>query len=394
MHFPGRARSNPPFSVLVLDENGPKTLSVLRCLGPIPGVKVHVAAHWSKPLRYSRYCDSYTVVPLQQNEEELLERIMAVARKRKVDIIFPTSKETVSFVIKHADKLKAASGLPPIPDSTTFRQADNKGALVQLLTEEGMYHPTTRFFQEEMIDPKQLAGFPFPALLKARVGIGGEGIYKVENAEDVARIVREKQLHLPEFILQEYMAKGHDISFSALCKDGEVLAHTAWMEVDCPEPSKKNFKSIVDLLQFYHDEQLKSDMDLLFKRLNWNGLANVNVRHDPRDGRNKVLEINPRIWDSLIGSLYAGVNFPFLACLAGLGIAFDPPAYGDEHFFMKSFLSPRKHRIGLGKPYELRRSKSIYILKDPVPAIVSTAGKMFGTEFMDDSVAEWRGAAS
>ena len=40
-----------------------------------------------------------------------------------------------------------------------------------------------------------------------------------------------------------------------------------------------------------------------------------------------VLEINPRYWGSVMASLFAGVNFPYLACMEGMGIPLPEPDF-------------------------------------------------------------------
>jgi biotin carboxylase len=50
----------------------------------------------------------------------------------------------------------------------------------------------------------------------------------------------------------------------------------------------------------------------LLKALNWYGVAMVEFKMDPRDGKLKFLEINPRFWGSLPLAIASGVDFPYL----------------------------------------------------------------------------------
>ena len=42
------------------------------------------------------------------------------------------------------------------------------------------------------------------------------------------------------------------------------------------------------------------------------GIAEVEFMMDPRDGKYKLIEVNPRVWGWHTLAIYAGVNFPYL----------------------------------------------------------------------------------
>ena len=50
----------------------------------------------------------------------------------------------------------------------------------------------------------------------------------------------------------------------------------------------------------------------LLSSLNWYGVAMVEFKIDPRDGRAKLMEVNPRFWGSLQLSIHSGIDFPYL----------------------------------------------------------------------------------
>jgi predicted ATP-grasp superfamily ATP-dependent carboligase len=52
----------------------------------------------------------------------------------------------------------------------------------------------------------------------------------------------------------------------------------------------------------------------LLSALGWAGIAMVEFRVDPRDGRPKLLEVNPRFWGSLHHAILCDMDFPFLLC--------------------------------------------------------------------------------
>src|SRR2546428_697479 len=56
--------------------------------------------------------------------------------------------------------------------------------------------------------------------------------------------------------------------------------------------------------------------------LKWSGIVNIDFIYDENDKQAKILEVNPRYWQSLLGSLFAGVNFPYLVSVSKLVPAF------------------------------------------------------------------------
>ena len=105
--------------------------------------------------------------------------------------------------------------------------------------------------------------------------------------------------------------------------------------------------------------------------LRWNGVANLDMLRCAATGATMVLEINPRYWATLLGSVHARVNFPYLACLAALGHPFPPTksqpiTYADQSTAIKQMLKKmtgRPHLAGL----KLRNTALWTSLTDPLP---------------------------
>jgi predicted ATP-grasp superfamily ATP-dependent carboligase len=97
----------------------------------------------------------------------------------------------------------------------------------------------------------------------------------------------------------------------------------------------------------------------LLEALDWQGVAMVECKYDPRSDRYYVMEINPRFWGSLQLAIDAGVDFPALLVACALG---DLPApvtsyrvgvrsrwgWGElDYLYLRSKLrGPRESRVG------------------------------------------------
>ena len=66
------------------------------------------------------------------------------------------------------------------------------------------------------------------------------------------------------------------------------------------------------LRESIRDDALVGIAERLLSLLGWVGVAMVEFKVDPRDGRPKLLEVNPRFWGSLQHAIACGVDFPFL----------------------------------------------------------------------------------
>jgi hypothetical protein len=75
----------------------------------------------------------------------------------------------------------------------------------------------------------------------------------------------------------------------------------------------------------FYDADLEEFGLRLLRALEWHGVAMVEVKRDARDGRFKLMEINPKFWGSLDLSIAAGVDFPWATVQMALG-GLDGPA--------------------------------------------------------------------
>jgi D-aspartate ligase len=107
--------------------------------------------------------------------------------------------------------------------------------------------------------------------------------------------------------------------------------------------------------------------------LHWSGVAHVDLRAHEESGEISIIEINPRFWGSVLGSLHAGVNFPYLACLNALGQEFDYPQFRDCRYVAGTTAAGiwRSGKYGItASGFALGDTVFRYILDDPLSSVL------------------------
>src|SRR5690606_35505009 len=199
----------------------------------------------------------------------------------------------------------------PSPSPDAIAMVNDKWLFAQRLKGAGIPTPRTELFDRsetlDVFDPE------LPVLMKPRRGSGGLGIVLFDRASEVRHQADRFLGEGDPYIVQEFI-NGHDIDRSVLCSGGRVLAGTVQEGVSV----KKDFAPSGSL-HFHCDRNVELLVDRTIAELGWNGIAHLDLRYGT-DGSLNVIELNPRYWSTMLGSLCAGVNFPLIAVRAALGL--------------------------------------------------------------------------
>jgi predicted ATP-grasp superfamily ATP-dependent carboligase len=177
---------------------------------------------------------------------------------------------------------------------------------------------------------------------------------------------------LPRYLVQTCIS-GFDIDCSVLCREGGLLAYTIQQGL---VPNRIPFGA-ADTIQFIHDQAVLSVVEKLMGQLKWSGIAHIDLRYDNKRENLHVLEINGRYWGTLFGSLCAGVNFPYLACLAAMNKPFAMPAFRDGYFASVGAHLRHTWKNPL-KLAQLHRTPLRFGLADPLPELVRITKELRG----------------
>ncbi len=353
-------------SVLIIDGESDFSLPVLRSLAQIPGFKVHVLSSkaWPKT-RYSRYCASFHYHDNGDEDARYLEVIAEVAKRVNADILLPVDQPAIRFVADHRLALGKLASVTPVPQVPAFDTAVDKWMLADFMQRRRIPTPRTIKHSIDADFWRQLDTLTFPVLIKPRCDGSGRGIRQFDDRNSLALFLEKEQKDGSRYIVQNRVA-GYDIDCSVLCRDGRILAYTIQKGIFT---NPMRFRPPL-AIEFLGNEEVLQVMQTLLEALRWDGVAHVDLVMDEGDRCAKVIDFNARYWGSLLGSLAAGVNFPYLACLSALDKQLPPVTYDYVRYVAPSAMRQlrRQKYITKGVPrFQYAETGWRYLLADPMP---------------------------
>jgi carbamoylphosphate synthase large subunit len=281
----------------------------------------------------------------------------------------PVDEPAVQFVAQNLDAISRIVPSVLVPTPEVFDIATDKWLLAQFLLQHHIPCPYSILF-EKGDSIQKLETLPFPILIKPKKGHGGHGIHVFGSLDEIKKFVCADRLESnTSYVFQAYI-DGYDIDCSFLAKEGKILAYTiqkGFMPRSDPYAAPAG-------ISFLHQDEVLLVVTRMVRDLGFSGIAHVDLRYDTKARDFKIIEINARYWGSLTGSLLAGVNFPYLACLAGLGCAFELPTYESIRFIDHTAAAKHMMRLVLGKekePIGYRETDFPFIFSDPCAEVLN-----------------------
>ncbi len=356
-------------------------LGVVRSLGR-SGIPVWVLADDHLVAATSRYTRRTLKWPARQ--EDQLQLLLDLPEDLVHGwVLFPTGDEDVELVSRHHFLLSKRFRITTAPWETV-RWAHDKRLTYHLAERLGIDHPWTRYPADR--EEVSTLDCTFPAILKPAMKEGINPLtrakaWRVENREELlARYDEACKIVPPDKVMIQTLIPGGgeaQYSYAALCLEGRPLAtlvarrtrqypldfgrSSSYVEtVDCPEIEEPSRRFLAETC--------------------FTGLVELEFKRDCRDGRYKLLDVNPRLWAWHTLGRRAGVDFPYLNWLMAQGeavpearartgarwlrLSSDLPAA--LALFRLGQLSPRAYLEMLRGPLEY----AIFAPDDPLPAIL------------------------
>ncbi|BAX80599.1 ATP-grasp domain-containing protein [Labilibaculum antarcticum] len=356
-------------NVLLIDDKGsPYLLDTIRCLCNDKGMNIFVVSFERKPyfntIPYSKHVNKYIYLTAI-DEKDKVNKIIEFVKEWKIDTILPIKHRGYQLFSKYREEFNG-SPLPPIPNRNDFETISDKWLLAQWLEKHSFASPKS--YPVAIANIKKLN---LPFLLKPRWDFKDNRIKLLHDINEAMEYIENTDFVSENFIFQEHI-QGDDIDISLLAKDGEIIAYTIQQGL------VREAFSFATGIEFVADAQLLAQTKAIIHDLNWSGIAHLDFIHQKESNSYYLIDFNPRMWSTLIGSLYAGVNFPLLMLKTAKNEKIEYKGYIETSFYLAkpALLHFRKELIHKRKLTSLKNSSWNYIIKDPLPEIMKGFGKV------------------
>jgi D-aspartate ligase len=294
---------------LVLDVGWVNGLAAIRSLGRA-GIPVVAVDHRPSALGFrSRYASQASVPDPAEDEERYA---MSVATLRP-GVVFPTHDPPLNAIARYSKYLDGF--LFPFPPWSALEAIQDKRYQLEAAVAAGVDTPETKYPASAAEARAAAQELGFPVLVKPQHPDGfkrrfGKQAIRCQTPGEVERAYSEAE----QFgaMVQELVPGGDEELYtlgSYLRKDGKPLGLFSGRKLTQVPPGVGTCRTGESV---WVQEVVDSGLRFL-RELGFHGISQVEFKRDPRDGRFKLMEINPRLWQWHGLASACGVDLPAIA---------------------------------------------------------------------------------
>jgi predicted ATP-grasp superfamily ATP-dependent carboligase len=296
-------------------------LGIVRSLGA-HGIPAWVFdADRSKSIaQFSRYTTRFV-----ETKEAITDVLLREGRKHQLDgwVIFPVADEYVETVSANHQLLSSMFRVTTAPSEVT-RFALDKRLTYRRASELGIAAPWTAI--GNCLAEVEAEGIPYPVILKPAINHHffpqtNLKALPAENPSELQRAFAQMSRYIPpdEILVQERIPGGgeNQFSFCGVFKDGHAYASLVAQRRRQYPVEFGNASTFVETT----DQPIVQAAGRRFlESVGFEGMAEVEFKFDPRDGKYKILDVNPRTWGWHTLGKAAGMDFSHLLWRQAVGL--------------------------------------------------------------------------
>lgn len=308
---PGNGDTSIPVIVLGGHENA---VSVSRSLGS-RGIKVAAVTYAQAPVRFSRYA---RYVHLKNGDSVAdWERFLLSEDSDHLrgSVILCCSDDAISLVVRNHSELSRKFLLEE-GDPVTRRILLDKFETYQRAEEAGIPTVRHRLLRSHSDLKRAVRDLGFPLIMKAVYGphadvLGSKAILISEERAAVERFTMAAGAGIP-VVAMEYIPGGDD----ALCSYYTYLDECGRPLVHLTKCVKRRYPRNSGGATYHVTKWIPEAAQLglqFFQHIKFRGVANIEFKHDQRDGKLKIIESNARFTAANCLITKSGVDLAFIA---------------------------------------------------------------------------------
>ncbi len=291
--------------ILILEGYARQCLPLVRAFKKL-GCHVAVLCNSKLDIGYVSRMTDEKILGICDREQELEteKQIRTLLKTEKYDVVVPCVDFSAAILSKNKDEFSRYAKIVS-NDWDVYKIAADKEKTMEACAKIDVPHPIT-IQNVDCIDNILDSQIEFPIVIKPRVGYGAIGFKKVGSKEQLKELFENKNETVTNYVFQEYIPQT-DIQYECAMfmdsndevKTSVVFSKNRWYPV---EGGSSTLNVTVDR------PDIVESCTKLLKAIHWRGAADIDLIQDPRDGKAKIMEINPRVSGSVKICFDAGVD--------------------------------------------------------------------------------------
>jgi D-aspartate ligase len=348
----------------VVDVGWVNGLAAIRSLGRA-GIRVLAVDHRPSALGFrSRYAEPFLSADAHADPTRFVASIRALGEV----VVFPTHDGQLNLIAQHLGDLQV---LAPFPDWDILEQVQSKRAQLDQAAAVGVDVPQTHYPRTVAEARAAAEEIGLPVLVKPEHPVGFKQRFRRQAFRcETLHEVEDAYARAEEFgaMVQELIPGDDDTLYtvgSYVARDGRPLGVFSGRKLRQTPPG-------IGTCRVGEAVWVQDAVDAALRLLgafDYFGLSQVEFKHDPRDGKFKLMEINPRLWQWHGLAAACGVDLPRIAYADLVGEKPEEVTMNGESRRWAITLMPGESPAFQRPPYV----DAVFARDDPKPAAVHLA---------------------
>jgi D-aspartate ligase len=300
-------------------------LGIVRSLGR-HGIPVCVVDDELSISRYSRYCSQFVKLADLHDQRRIVDSLLEVGQRLGLQgwVLYPTREELVAAFSHNRTELSEVFRVPT-PAWESVQCAWDKRNTYRLAQELDIPIPRTYYLDSiDQLSELDDVAPPFaikPAIKENFFYVTKAKAWRADSHAELRTLFQKAtQLAGPgEIMVQELIPGGgqQQFAYCAFFRDGEAVGKMVaqrWRQHPLQFGRASTYVETVDV------PILEELSERFLKAMNYYGLAELEYKLDPRDGKYKLLDVNARTWGYHSLGPRAGVDFCYMLYADQVGL--------------------------------------------------------------------------